>query len=134
MRKSSPLKDIGFFLLRVGFAAAMMTHGWPKLLKLLAGGEIKFANLFGIGETATLALAVFGEFVAPILIIIGIKTKLSAIPVAFTMAVAFFYIHASDPFSDKEMAFVYFIAFAAIAFLGGGKFSIDGVLSKKTRR
>jgi putative oxidoreductase len=134
MRKSNPTKDIGLLLLRVAFAGAMLTHGWPKLLKLIAGGEIRFPDPFSITPTASLALTVFGEFVAPILIIIGLKTRLSAIPAAFTMAVAFFYIHASDPFGDKEMAFVYFIAFTAIALLGGGKISIDGILSKNKRR
>lgn len=134
MRKSNPTKDIGLLLLRVAFAGAMLTHGWPKLLKLIAGGEISFPDPFSITPTASLGLTVLGEFVAPILIIVGLKTKLSAIPAAFTMAVAFFYIHAADPFGDKEMAFVYFIAFTAIALLGGGKYSIDGILSKKKRR
>jgi len=134
MKKNTLPKSVGLLLLRVGFAGAMLTHGWPKLLKLVAGGEIHFANPFGIGEPATLALTVLGEFVAPILIIIGFKTRLSAIPAAITMTVAFFHIHASDPFGDKEMAFVYLIAFTTVALLGGGKFSIDGVLSKKKRR
>jgi len=134
MRKSNPTKDIGLLLLRVAFAASMLTHGWPKLLKLIAGGEIHFPDPFSITPTASLALTVFGEFVAPILIVIGFKTRLSAIPAAFTMAVAFFYIHASDPFGDKEMAFVYLIAFTTIALLGGGKYSVDSLSSTKKKR
>ena len=67
-----------------------------------------------------------------LLIIIGFKTKLSAIPAAITMAVAFFVVHAPDPFEEKELAFLYLIAFTAIALLGAGKFSVDG-LSKKKR-
>ena len=134
MKKSSLLKDLGLLLLRVSFAGAMLTHGWPKLQKLIAGGEIEFFDFLGLGNAATLVLTVLGEFVIPVILIVGFKTRIAALPAAFTMAVAFFYVHAADPFGDKEMAFLYFIAFTAIALLGGGKFSVDGVLASKKRR
>ena len=132
IKKSNHLQDIGLLVLRVAISAPMMVHGWAKFLKLVGGGEIHFADPIGIGEVPTLVLAVLGELVAPLLIIIGFKTKLSAIPAAITMAVAFFVVHAPAPFEEKELAFLYLIAFTAIALLGGGKFSVDG-LSKKKR-
>ena len=134
MRKSSPTKHLGLLILRVSFSAAMLTHGWPKLQKLLAGGQIKFADPIGIGELPSLILAVLGEFVFPILIIIGLKTRLAAIPAAITMAVAFFIVHSEDAFGDKEMSFIYLAAFITIALLGAGKYSLDGYLSKGKRK
>ena len=62
---------------------------------------------------------------APALIVAGLATRLSAIPAAFTMAVAAFVVHASDPLAKKEMALVYFAAFLAIALLGPGRWSLD---------
>ncbi len=131
IKKSNHLQDIGLLVLRVAVSASMLSHGWPKFLKLFGGGEIHFADPFGIGDVPTLVLAVLGELIAPLLIIIGFKTKLSAIPAAITMAVAFFVVHAPDPFEEKELAFLYLIAFTAVAFLGAGKFSVDGAGKKK---
>jgi putative oxidoreductase len=42
------------------------------------------------------------------------------------MIVAAFIVHAADPLATKEKAILYLIGFAAIAFLGAGKYSIDG--------
>tara|TARA_B100002051_G_C16635345_1_gene585586 strand:+ start:475 stop:852 length:378 start_codon:yes stop_codon:yes gene_type:complete len=116
--------NLGLLLLRVGFGALMLTHGIPKLLKMLSG-DFSFGDPIGIGETATLILAVLCEVLFPLLVIIGFKTRLSAIPVIITMAVAAFIVHAADPFGTKEMAILYLIGFTAIALLGAGKYSVD---------
>lgn len=117
--------DIGQFLLRVGVSALMMTHGWPKLQKLMAGGEIEFFDFMWLGPTISLFLAVVGEFFAPLLIIIGYKTRWAALVSAFTMGVAAFYVHSGDPLGDKEAALMYFIGFLAIALIDQSKWSID---------
>ncbi len=116
--------NIGLLLLRVGFGGFMLTHGVPKLLKLLSG-DFSFGDPIGIGEPATLILAILCEVLFPILVIIGFKTRLAAIPVIITMAVAAFIVHAPDPLGTKEMAILYLIAFTAIALLGAGKYSVD---------
>ena len=36
-------------------------------------------------------------------------------------------IHGDDPFAKQEKAILYLAAFVAIAMLGAGKFSIDGM-------
>ncbi|KJJ39128.1 DoxX family protein [Aequorivita vladivostokensis] len=116
--------NLGLLLLRMGFGIMMLTHGIPKLLKMLSG-DFSFGDPIGVGETATLILAVLCEVFFPILVIIGFKTRLSAIPVIITMAVAAFVVHAADPFGIKEKAILYLIGFIAIALLGAGKYSVD---------
>ena len=61
--------DLGLALLRISFSALMLTHGFGKLQMLLNGDE--FASVLGMGSKLSLILAVIGEFIAPILIIIG---------------------------------------------------------------
>jgi putative oxidoreductase len=135
MKKSqSPAYHIGLLLLRIAFSAAMLTHGIPKLEKLISGNAVKFANLWGLGETATLVLAVVGEVLFPILVILGFRTRLSAFPVAITMGIAAFVIHAGDTFHDREMALLYFAAFLVLVFTGGGKYGIDSIVKKKNKR
>ncbi len=118
-------RDIALFILRCGFGGAMLTHGYPKMMKLF-NGDFGFADPLGIGEMPSLILAVLGEVVAPIFLILGWKTRLAAIPAAITMGVAAFIVHGDDPFSKQEKAILYMFGFIAIALLGAGKFSIDG--------
>ncbi|MFS4455597.1 DoxX family protein [Maribacter sp. 2304DJ31-5] len=122
--KNPLLKDIGLAFFRIGFSAMMLTHGFPKFQNLISG-NFEFGNPLGIGEAPSLFLAVIGEFVCPILIILGYKTRWAAIPTAVTMLVAVLMVHAQDPFGTKEKAFMYLVAFTTIALLGPGKFSID---------
>tara|TARA_B100001059_G_scaffold172802_1_gene172986 strand:+ start:612 stop:920 length:309 start_codon:yes stop_codon:yes gene_type:complete len=101
-----------------------MTHGYGKFLRVIHG-NFKFGDPLGIGVTPSLILASFGEFIAPIFIIIGWKTRLFSIFPAFTMLVAFAITHDGDPFSRKEKSLMYLIAFITIYFTGPGKYSLD---------
>lgn len=122
---TSTLKsDIALALLRIVPSAFMLTHGIPKFQKMI-DGDFSFGNPIGIGETPTLFLAVLAEFVCPILLILGFKTRWSAILPATTMLVAGFIVHASDPFGKKEKALLFLVIFIAIILLGPGKYSID---------
>ena len=115
---------IGLLMLRVGFSVGLMTHGYGKFLRVLEG-NFKFSDPIGIGSSASLILASFGEFIAPIFIIIGWKTKLFSIFPALTMLVAFVLAHDGDPFSKKEKAFAYLVAFVVIYLTGPGKYAVD---------
>lgn len=122
--KNSPLKDFGLAFFRVSISIMLLTHGLPKLQKLFAG-DFEFGDPLGIGAAPSLFLAVLGEFLCPILVLIGYKTRYVSIPVIITMFVAAFLVHANDPFGSKEKALLYLVSFIAIALLGGGKFSVD---------
>ena len=117
-------KDLGMLILRVGVSALMLTHGIPKLLKLF-NGDFDFPDPIGWGSTISLIAAVIGEAIAPMLIIVGYKTRISAILAAGTMAVAAFIVHAGDPIGTKEKALFYLIAFISIAVMGAGGSSLD---------
>ena len=121
MKKASI--DFGLLLMRVGFSVGMMIHGYGKFLKVIQG-NFEFGDPIGIGPTFSLILAAIGEFIAPILIILGWKTRLATIFPTLTMLVAFAIAHDGDPFSRKEKAFVYLIAFLTLYFTGPGKYSL----------
>ena len=129
LKKNYP--DLALLILRVSFALLMMTHGFGKLEKLLAGGVIKFFNFLGLGPTASLVLTVIGEFVAPAMMVLGFYTRWASLVAAFTMGVATFWIHSGDPLGDKEQAMMYFFGFLTVFLAGGGKFTLESVLKKK---
>ena len=115
---------LSLLFLRLSFSGMMLTHGIPKLLNLIQG-DMEFGDPIGLGPTVSLILAVIGEAICPILIILGLKTRIAAIPTIITMAVAAFIIHGSDPLGTKEMALLYLFGFITIALLGSGRFSLD---------
>ena len=103
---------IALLLFRIAVGALMLTHGIPKLQKLLSGSEIQFADPFGFGPGVSLGLVIFAEFFCSILLMIGFATRLAVIPLMITMLTAILYAHADDPFSTKEKPLLFFIIFA----------------------
>lgn len=123
--------DFGLLVLRLVAGGSMaIAHGWGKLQTLL-GPNPQFGDPLGIGEMPSLVLATFGELVGAGLVAVGLCTRWAAIPTAITMAVAFFVVHGADPFGTKELAFLYLGIFTALVFTGGGRFSLDGLLSRR---
>jgi len=119
------MNNIALLVLRVVFAGSMLYgHGLSKLNKLIEG-DLGFANPIGIGEVPTLVLAVFAEFLAPIFIIIGYKTKFFSFFPAATMFVAAFIVHMGDPFGKIEKALLFLAVFVILMITGSGKYSID---------
>lgn len=134
MKSSNIWNDLGLLIIRLGFSAAMLTHGWPKLMKLIEQKNPRFPDPLGIGDYPSLIMAVIGEIVAPILLIIGFKTRLSAIPAAATMFAALFIVHGGDPFKKQELALLYLLGFSSILIAGGGRYSVDGMLKAQIKR
>ena len=119
------MNNISLLLIRIVFAGSMLYgHGLSKFYRLIEG-NLSFANPIGIGEAPTLVLAVFSEFLAPLFILIGYKTKIFSFFPAATMFVAAFIVHLSDPFARKEKAILFLIGFIVIMMMGPGKYSID---------
>lgn len=124
------LADLGLLLLRFAAGGVMaFSHGWPKMERILAGNW-QFADPIGIGEEASLVLAVFAELVCGVLVALGLFTRLALIPSIFTMAVAVFLVHANDPFADKEHALLFLIPYLTLLFTGPGKWSADSAIRK----
>jgi putative oxidoreductase len=109
----------------------MLVHGTGKLITLLEGGPIEFADPIGIGPAASLVLAVFAEFICSLFLIFGVATRFAAFPLIITMLVAGFVVHANDVFFVKEKAFLFLIVFITIAIAGAGKISVDNWIYRK---
>ena len=123
--------NIALLFLRIAIGVFMLTHGTGKLITLLEGSHVKFADPIGIGPEASLALATLAEFVCSLLLILGIATRFTVIPLITTMLVAGFIVHANDSFAVKEKAFLFLAVFITIAITGAGNISIDNLIYKK---
>ena len=102
------------------------------MMKLVSGGEIKFADPFGIGVMPSLVLTVFAEVVCAVLVGIGLKTRLATIPLLITMLTAVFIVHINDPIATQEKGYLYLLIYLILLVKGGGRFSFDYlILGKK---
>ena len=116
--------DAGKLFLRVSFSLMLLPHGWSKINRLFAE-DIKFSDPIGIGEVPSLILVAFAEFIVPMLIILGFKTRWFSIFPIITMVVVVFIHKWGQGFLEIEKALLFLSGFLAIALIGPGKYSID---------
>lgn len=128
----SPAKaDLALLIFRVAIGAMMLVHGVPKMITLFTADPIEFADPIGMGQTASLALAVFAEVICSVLLILGLATRLAAIPLIITMAVAVLIVHAADGWGRQEMGAIYLVSYIVLLITGPGKYSLDFYFKKK---
>ncbi len=130
---SSIPKDIILLAVRVFVGFAMLSHGFPKLQMLLAGGKIEFFDFMGLGPQVSLILTVFAEFVCSILLILGLFTRVALGFLIFTMIIAGFVVHGADPFEKREMSLVYLSVYLLLMVIGAGKVSVDHMIERRKR-
>lgn len=125
--------NLWLLILRIGASILMLTHGFPKLMKVI-DGNMQFGDPLGIGAGPSLVLAAFAEAICSILIILGLATRLAVIPLIITMATAAFIVHANDPFSSQEMPLLYLLIYVTLMVTGPGKYAVDQAIGKKSGR
>jgi putative oxidoreductase len=125
--------DLALLLLRVWYGASLLLlHGWTKVTGFSAMAN-KFADPFGLGPTPSLVLAVFGEAVCTVLLVLGLFTRVAAIGAGATMATAFWFAHGGRLVGQNngEMAFLFMGVFVALFIAGAGKYSLDAKMGAK---
>ncbi len=127
--KNSASANIALLVLRLWVGLEMLlVHGYDKLQNFKDMSS-HFPDPLGIGSTASLGLAVFAEFFASILIVLGLVTRLSALVLGIDMAVAFVCIHKGILTGEHsgELAFLYLLAYVVLFLAGPGRISADKI-------
>ena len=116
--------DLGLLILRISTGGLMLFHGVSKLIH---GISFLVENMGAFGYAVYL-----GEVLAPILILIGFRTRLAAVLLAVTCIVAVATAHAQEIFtiSDHggyalELLGLYFFGALALFFTGAGKYAVS---------
>jgi putative oxidoreductase len=102
--------------------SVFIVHGMPKITKVL-NGNWDFPDPVGLGPELGLILSAGAESVCALLIALGIWTRMSTIPLIFTMVVATWVINAGTPFIQQEKSFVYLLGWLLLLFTGPGKYT-----------
>lgn len=120
--------DIGLLILRLSVGVMMLLHGISKLFNGLGGIQSILASN-NMPEFLSYGVLI-GEVVAPIFIIVGLRTRLSAAVMAFNCFFAWFLVHRGELFSigaqggwAVELLGLFFFSSLTLMFTGGGKYS-----------
>lgn len=121
--------DIGVLILRLMVGILLLPHG---ILMAKNGTAFIEQSLINIGIPGFVAyLAYLGEIIAPIFLILGLWSRVSAFLIAISMIVGIFLVHPNELISIAKHGFAleinYLFLFGAVAiiFLGGGKFAVS---------
>lgn len=125
--------NFAILVLRIGAACLVLTHGIPKLIRIL-DGSFNFSDPIGIGPTLSLFLVAFAEGICAFFVLLGLWTRAALIPLIINFAVVVFVAHADNPFADKELGLFFLITFITLFLTGAGKYSIDGKIDKPAKR
>ena len=125
------LDELGKLLLRLTIGMLFLMHGIAKLLHGV--GPIE-SMMVARGLPAFLGWAVYiGEFIAPLLLIFGLYTRLGGLLIMINMIVAIALAHtghlsqlSSTGGWRLELQGLYLFGGLAVALLGAGRYSVGG--------
>jgi len=128
---SSIHDDLGKLILRLALGVLLLLHGVGKLGR---GVDWIAGMLVSHGLPAFVAYGVYaGEIIAPILIILGVYTRLGGLIALINMLFVFGLVHANELFTlgksggwALELQGLFLFSSAAVMLLGAGAFSLGG--------
>lgn len=126
--------DAGLAVLRAFAGTSLaLAHGLGKMppSEKFVGG----VSSLGFPAPELFAWAAgLAELVGGLLVAIGLCTRPAAAMAGFTMLVAAFGQHASDPFARKELALLYLSSMLCLLLVGSGRFGLDALIRRRLAR
>jgi len=122
---------VGRLLLRLTLGLLMLPHGISKIMGGVQGlGGLM--RMHGLPEWVAY-LSIVGEFIAPVLIVLGIYTRPAGWIVALHMVVALVLAHSSHLFAIGktgglaiELQLFFLLTGVVVALMGAGRYSLGG--------
>ena len=126
--------DIGLLYLRVAASLLLLiVHGLPKLLNF--SGELdSIADPFHLGTTLSVSFAIFAQVICPPLMMLGIGTRMAAVPILLVTLIAIVFVHPDWTLVQGQFASMLLILFGTVAIAGPGKYRVGRPSEPATRR
>ena len=122
----APRIDLGLLFLRLaGGFMLLYVHGLPKLLHY-TDELTHIEDPFGLGSQLSLWAAILAEFVCPILIALGLFTRLACLPIIGVLLIAMLAVHPDWSVAQGQFGWLLLVIFITIALCGPGRFRIPG--------
>ncbi|MEW6133439.1 MAG: DoxX family protein [Pseudomonadota bacterium] len=136
------LDGIGAWLpnlaIRLLLAYEFWEAGWMKLHgeNWFAGIQEQFPFPFDIVPAeVSWQLATWTELVGPVLLVLGLGTRLASAALAILTAVAWYSVHAGNGYNvcdnGYQLPLMYLVLFGPLLFQGAGKLSVDCLIRRR---
>lgn len=124
-------EDTGKLVLRLALGVLMLLHGISKVVN---GVDGIVGMVTGLGLPAAVAYGVYlGEVIGPLLVIVGLYTRVGALLIAGNMLFALLLAHRAELFTlaptggwALELQAMFLFGAVAVLLLGAGRFSVGG--------
>ena len=117
--------------LRLSLGLVMVIgHGWTKVMHF-SDMQDRFVDFMSLGPQISLILAIIGEFVCSLLLILGLFTRIAAILLIVNMLVAISVAHNWAIIEEAQLPFIFLAGYFSLLLLGPGKLSLDGLMNRK---
>jgi putative oxidoreductase len=128
-QQSTKFSDFGPLSLRIIAGIGLILHGFPKLLDI-PGTENSFTNM-GLPPELALIIGLL-EFIAGIVILLGILTRIAAGLIAIQMIGAILHVKLSKGFiGGYELDLLYLAIMISLFITGPGNLSIERNVMKR---
>ena len=128
-------QDLAKLLLRITCGGILLFHGVHKVFVEVDHVKVMVKNA-GLPESFAYG-NIIGEFVAPIFVLLGFKTRLAALVIALNMLMSVLIGHRDIMFSINDFGgwmietnMLYMMTAVVLIFLGAGKYSVSKGVGK----
>jgi putative oxidoreductase len=119
--------DLALILLRLAVGSLFVYHGYPKLTKMREGEWMKTIGM----STALVPFGGFVEFFGGLGLLVGLLTPIIAVLATLWMLSTTWFAKSKlkkKYFGGYELDITLLLAALALAFIGGGTFSLDHLI------
>jgi putative oxidoreductase len=141
MQYLNRIRDYAMLPLRLAIGAIFLAHGWPKLMRLLSPGEgpglAGYLMSLGIPAPELMAWVVaLSEVIGGVALVVGVLTRLAAIPLIIDMIVIILVAKRTAPFvqsfdqpgTGTELDYLILGGLLTLLLSGPGKPAIDWLM------
>lgn len=122
------VNNVALLIFRVLLSIELFrVHGLKKF-RLENGQKEHVPNPLHLPEQLNGLVATFSDTVVPVLVILGVATRLAVLPTIGVTAIGYFVVHRNDPVEIRDVPFMYTLCFLFLLAVGPGTYSLDTYL------
>jgi putative oxidoreductase len=122
--------NLSLLIFRVAVSLQLMVaHGLKKIGIGVPNAE-QVPNPLHLPEAINQGFAVASNLVFPLFVMFGLLTRVAILPILAVTLTGYFVVHWNDSLLEKDMPFMYSLAFLLLFVIGPGKYAVDYWLNK----
>lgn len=111
----------------------MLAHGLKKIGIGVPVAEV-VPNPLHLPEVINQTFAIASNLIFPVLVILGLFSRLASAAILAVTLTGYFVVHWHDSLLEKDMPYMYSVAYLLILLLGPGKYAIDYLINRPRRK